>query len=410
MIIRKSESQGRHVWLTLLVVNVIGGGAGILTSFLTNRILGPNGRGELAAIQNIPMMISVFAGLGLSESAVYFIAKFPKAAKSITQRAVVLALFGGLFFSVVAFFIIPLLVKNPQTISASRSIIWLIIAVPLFSVAYQPLRALGWYRLWGCLRLYNTGALIVVLLVAYKQGTDSASTIAKYYAVAQYLSAGVAVWVMKFYDGAEKIPEISNKKLLSFGIPSSLSTLPQILNLRLDQVFLMGIVARSDLGFYVAAVSWGAIVSPPYYAIAQWIMPHLSSMKRGSAQIYARRLSLGVIGFSLGLYLLAVPITNFLFEFIMGRDFGAAVQLARIMVWASITSGMIVVFEEMYRGIGKPRVVLAAELAGLLITLPGLVMFVPEYGIQAAAIVSVVSYFVVALGLLSGLWLLKEVK
>ncbi len=410
MILQKIQTKQRRVWATLLAVNFVGGGAGLVTSFLSNRILGPDGRGELAAIQNIPVMITVFAGLGVSESAVYYVAKFPKSARKITQRALIIALMGGLFFSALAYFAIPLAVQNQQTIDASRSIIWLIIAVPLFTTSYQPLRSLGRYQLWSCMRMYNTGALLVILLLAYRYHINSASSIAMYFAATQYVSALGAILLTRFYDDSEPSPEISSRELLSFGLPSSLSMLPQALNLRFDQVLLMGIVTRNELGLYVAAVSWGAIVSPPFYALAQWIMPHLSAKEKLSALIYARQIALGVVFFSFCLTLVVLPVTSNFFVLVMGTEFVKAISIAKIMLGASILSGMIVVFEEMYRGLGKPRLVLLAEVLGLFVTIPGLFLLTPEYGITGAATVSVLSYFVISMGLLGGLWFLEEVN
>lgn len=76
---------------------------GVFTLFITARLLGPEGRGQVAAITTWVSMFSIFAGLSLGEIALHRIAndrqrsRFGKLLGSLLLMAVVLSLGGGVF-------------------------------------------------------------------------------------------------------------------------------------------------------------------------------------------------------------------------------------------------------------------------------------------------------------------------
>src|SRR5215510_15074894 len=73
---RARGSFGANALLTLLA-NFVLAGIGLATGATVARLLGPHGRGELAAIQTWPMFIGYLSLLGTGNALVYYSAQEP---------------------------------------------------------------------------------------------------------------------------------------------------------------------------------------------------------------------------------------------------------------------------------------------------------------------------------------------
>ena len=71
--------------------NLVLASLGLVTGILAARLLGPVGRGELAAIQTWPSVMATIAMLGLPEAVVYFSAKEREQSGRYLGSAMVLA-------------------------------------------------------------------------------------------------------------------------------------------------------------------------------------------------------------------------------------------------------------------------------------------------------------------------------
>lgn len=392
------QPSARNSFVLLLSANLALGVFGFATSTLSARLLGTSGRGELAAIQNVPNLLAILAGLGLGEAALYFTSRQPNAARWFVRRGVRLTLFGALPAMVVGAVVLPFVIDGHRTVVAAELSLPVVLIVPMFMVAHQPLRGIGRIALWTGFRISIAVAWLSILLVATVADVRSAMGVALAYVGAQALIALVALAITKHYPAGEQPhdgPELS-RRMLRYGIPSSLVALPQVLNLRLDQVLLASLVVRSQLGLYVAAVSWSWIAAPPFQALAQLALPRLAA---ATDPTHRRRMTRLVVLIALGGALASVavliPVTQFAFPLVMGSDFRAGTGVARLLVVAGTISGVVVVVEEVIRGLGRPIFVLASEGIGLAITIGLLFAVLPRYGIRGAAVVSIAAYSLV---------------
>ena len=404
MLIEQVPDQRRRNLTILLAANVVLGVVGFATSTISSRMLGTVGRGELAAIQNIPNLLAAFAALGAGEAALYLVARHPRAARPITLRAIRIAAVGGCAGALIGWFVLPLVLDDSGTITSARMILPLVAVVPLYLASYQTLRALGRPGLWSAFRIVSACSWLAILGVSVVADYSSPRGLAIAFAVAQGLLALVAVGLVRWYDDRDTAPAQTTRRLLRYGIPSSLVTLPQTLNLRLDQVLLASAVPRSQLGIYVAGVSWSWVVAPPFQAFAQWLLPRLAGLEPVEAIERARKSAWLGLGMTVVVAVIAVPVTGVLFDLVMGDDFEAGTRTAQILVVAGAVSGLMVVLEEIHRGLGRPTVVLGAEIAGLAITVVLLVLLVPRHGIAGAAWASVSAYSLICAVLALALW------
>ena len=81
-------------------------------------------------------------------------------------------------------------------------------------------------------------------------------------------------------------------------------------------------------------------------------------------------------------------------KFAYGSAFFEAVPVARILVLAAAVAGLSGILGNGAKGIGKPLVLMYAEIGGLIVTAAGLPLLLPKFGIFGAGITSLLAYFV----------------
>src|SRR5262249_1651663 len=139
---------------------------GIMTGMLAARLLGPQGRGELAAIQTWPSCIATLAMLGLHDALVYYSAREPRRAGRYLSTAIVLALLTTLPFMATGYLLMPALLsaQKHEVVTAAQ---WYLLLIPIFALVampYHPLRGLNDFALWNTLRLLPNIVWFVILI------------------------------------------------------------------------------------------------------------------------------------------------------------------------------------------------------------------------------------------------------
>lgn len=378
---------------------------GLVTGTLAARLLGPEGRGELAAIQTWPSFVATVAMLGLPEALVYHCAQKPARAGRYLSSAVVIALSASLPFVVFGYWAMPLLLsaQSAEVIDAAR---WYLLIVPVFAlvgIPYHPLRGLNRFSSWNGLRLMAPVAWVVVLGVAVLTGSASPAGLAfAYLALLALLFIPVALVVVRQVPGPFR-PDVRDwGALLRYGFPAVASTLPQMLNYRLDQFVMMAFLPAQALGLYVAAVAWGGMVQPLLGALGTALFPHVASQADPAhrVRVFAQGSRLALL-LSVGLGGLLLVLTPWGLPLLFGPAFASAVPAALVLVVASAVAAFNGVMEEGLRGLGRPSAVLWAELGGVGITVAALVGLLPPFGIVGAALASLLGYAGVSVVLLA---------
>src|SRR4051794_34904218 len=103
------------------ITNGLLGALGIVTGVIAARWLGPQGRGELAAIQLWPSLFASLAMLGLPDAVIYFSARHPSQSRRFLVTAGLLAFVVAPVFAAVGFVLMPnlLAAQSPRIIHAA---------------------------------------------------------------------------------------------------------------------------------------------------------------------------------------------------------------------------------------------------------------------------------------------------
>ena len=198
------------------------------------------------------------------------------------------------------------------------------------------------------------------------------------------------------------LPELEHfKPMLTYGLPCIASSFPFLMNIRLDQMLMVALLSPGALGLYVAAVAWSGAINPLMSAIGSALFPKVAGYEVQADRVRSFRRGTRLAAL---LALIATPVlaaaTPWGMLLLFGRKFQAAIPAGLILVPAGAVWSLNLVIEEGFRGLGKPVVVLYAELAGMLTTALSLYLLLRPMGIVGASIASLAGYSTVMVALL----------
>jgi len=383
--------------------NLLLAALGMTSGVLAARLLGPHGRGQLAAIQNWPSFIANLAMFGMPEAIVYYSACDRSAAGRYLGSAIVVALASSVPFIAAAYLLMPMLLHAQASpiMCAGR---WYLLLVPIYALVgmlMHPLRGRSDFTPWNLMRLMPNVMWIGVLVLAWICSRPVATFVADANLVALALLIFPFAAIVSrrvpgpFTPDFQRVPS-----MLRYGLPCMMTGAPQMLNLRLDQMLMASLLPARDLGLYVVAVAWSSAAAPLLSAVGAVMAPAVASADPTQG---GRRMAEGIRGTAALALILCLPleiITPFAIVVLFGGRFRESTPAALVLVPAAGVLGLNLALQEGLRGMGRPYAVLQAELGGLIVTLFALVVTLLPMGILGAAIASLLGYTTVCLILL----------
>jgi O-antigen/teichoic acid export membrane protein len=360
----------------------------LITSPLQARALGPEGRGQLAAIM-VPLGLApVVLTLGLS---LYIF----RAAATGQRAGTLLGTFGVVFLALglVGAALGPTI---GTLVGGGHQVVrtWVIVGCALLPLGFINIVitdiASGQNR-WGPVLAYRLTLPVVVLVSIPALYLTGHLTVGS---AALVSIAGGTLPVIFLVPGARSLlPLRFNTKIVREGIPFGLRAwaagLGQVGNVRADQLLMTRMVKPSELGLYVIAVTAsGVLVNPVVSALTTATMPRFATGSTDLVERVLRTTLLGVLLISAGVALIA-PVFVPLF-------FGSAFKGAVPMIWILLAAGVPLtggaVLSSALTSSGRPSYAARAELVALGVTVPGLIVLLPIMGAFGAALVSLVAY------------------
>jgi O-antigen/teichoic acid export membrane protein len=370
------------------------------TGLIVVRILLPEGRGVLAAIQIWPMTFATLALVGLPAALTYYVSKRPGELREFMGSAMAISGVACTVFMVAGLLLIPRLLaaQDPGVRDVAGLYLLVIPLLVLSHAAASVLRGLRSDWAWHVVRLSPSSVWLVVVLVVWAGGQARPDVLALSYLWALAPVVGVQFLFVLARARWRPRPRVRHtQELLRYGAPNALATLPGIMTLRLDQMLMAAFIPAEALGLYVAAVAWGSVVQPVLTAYGMVALPRVASTPPEDQRLAVKRVlrRSALTGIAAGL-VIAVS-TPFAFPVLFGDPYASAVPVAVVMVVGSVIYGLSYVLEECLRGVGRPGAVLTGQLVGLVVIALALAVLLPLWGIMGAAVASVIAYLSVGL-------------
>lgn len=408
MSIPQPQSAGTR---TSAVVTLLTNGASAVGSLVFGiaaaRWFGASARGQIVAVMYWPTLIAVLAMLGVPTATTYYAAHDHDEAGSIIGTGMAMMAVTGAICSVAVAALAPFLIGDaaPEVVAATRLFSISILLTVVVNVSYHPLRVMGHMTAWNVIRLLidltPLGALVALMFV-------SSRALVTYSGLMLGIQAAVMVVALAIVCRSARIRVHRSwtKRLILYGLPTVLATLPALLNFRVDQAFLVRLVSSAQLGNYATAVGWSQAVLVVTNVINYLVLPRVARL-RGAERLaeYDHLLRFSV----LLIVLVVVPLTAVspvVVPVLFGPEFAEAGRLALVLVPSAGLLGLIAVSEEVLRADHKLRGPLISQVTGVAVTLAALFVVVPWAGVWGAALVSLFAYIIVC-GVLG--WFLRDV-
>lgn len=180
--------------------------------------------------------------------------------------------------------------------------------------------------------------------------------------------------------------------LFRYGLKAMPGSAGTLFNNRLDQLIIAPMVSFGDLGLY--AVAAGTSLAPAFLAMsmaANAFATVKEDAHRGRQASAATAIRRGLLVSALAAAGLAL-VTPIAIPLLYGSAFTGAIGPTIILLGGSVAWGGQLVAAQCANALGQPSYSSVAEVIGVLVTVLGLVLFVPQYGIIAAAVVSLAVY------------------
>jgi O-antigen/teichoic acid export membrane protein len=370
-------------------------GLNVATGVLLARSLGPQGRGELAAVMIWPGLLAAVGSVGVVDAITVHTARANTSIGTLLGTGITLCLLQSGVLVAAGMLVVTVALAH----YGSHTLHWayLFLAyIPLYLLAMYLmaiLNGMGRYSRFHALRFLVIGASTagLVTLALVDRLTVGGATVV-------FLLAHVAALVASALGLRTMLPTLRVDKevarnLLWFGVRSHSGNLTSMLNERLDQLLISILLAPTQLGLYVIAVTLTSLTGLVGSSVSLVALPSLAQLPPGPAREQAaQRLVASTLIGSLAVTVPVLLLLPWLIGTFFGSSFQAAAPSARVLLLAAVVFSTNRVLSAILRAVGRPLDAGWAELLALAVTSVGLATLLPALGLLGAAVTSLLAY------------------
>jgi O-antigen/teichoic acid export membrane protein len=376
----------------------------VISGPLVARMLGVDGRGQLAALVLWPAVIAELGSLGLPLAVTYELAHGPSGAARAKRAVLLFAGPQAVILSAVHV-VVLLFVLSGETASIRAAGLATLVAVPA-SLAQQYglaiLQGKQRFAAFNALRLLPVTVYAGGVVALFVIGTDSILSV-----VLLWMGANLAIGVTTLAiglrvawraDAAVQSSDIG--AMLRFGLRGLLGDALPIETLPLDQMVLALFLAKDALGLYVVGLAFtnlprfisGSMGLVAYPAIARQV--DTKAARRSLWAFFWLTMAATVV--------VVVPLwlaAGWLVPFFFGGDFREAAAVTRILLPGALFAAGRRIISDGMRGRGYAAAGTVAEVASWFWLALALAILVPLWGVNGVA-AAVSGSYVVSLAVL----------
>lgn len=187
------------------------------------------------------------------------------------------------------------------------------------------------------------------------------------------------------------------KKMLKDSWPLMISGLVVTFYMRIDQVMIKEMLGDREVGLYSAAVRLSEVSYFIPLLICQSILPGIVNAKKISEELYYSRLQKLfsiMAGSSVAIAILTTFLSGWLVTIIYGDAYSEAVSVLTVHIWASVFVFLGVASNTWFLSENLQRYLFTNTTVGAILNILLNLILIPRYGINGAAIATVISYAV----------------
>lgn len=379
----------RSTVATSLLIQLTLVGTGILLA----RELGPVDRGHFAYVTLIAIIAWQLGGLGLPQALTHYAARQPAAAARLLQ-SVRPAFNLQVAVATVATAVLFLVTVNDRPDHVKVGAIVAVAVVPPMAaqlLALGVLQGLREFRAYNGIRLLRNLSFLILGLILVAVDQASFVVLAVAWGISRTLGT---IFVMRLAgDAAARRGTATptggpdSAELRSFGRRSLLAASSPTESYRIDQAVVAFFLAPQALGFYVVAVAFNNLPRFLGQAIGIVLSPTISAdtdPARARSEVWRFTTKTAVaLAPVIAALVVAMPT---LIRFFFGEAFADATLPAQILAVGSYLYAIRRVLSDAARGAGHPGAGSIAEVVSTVVALGALVIMVPLFDLEGAAV------------------------
>lgn len=386
--------------------NVAAAVAGGLGGIIVARALGPQVRGEYAAVSAWFGVSLVAGSMGQPAALCFYVAHNPAQARGYVATSRTLMLITGSVALAGGMLLAPVLAHGNPGLTDAYRIAFATSIMAFVGASYTFSLQAGNLRWWNTVRVSQPVLSLAFLVVLWRLRLLTL-TIALF--VLAFTMAVQLGWAYYRCRRAGLVPGHAERRLVrplvGYGTAQIAALTPAALNTYLDQLVLSQVVPAATLGRYAIAVSCTMLPIPLVSAIGNVAFPRLAA--RQGVDPLARRMQwLGIGGtacFTICALLPLDVIAPWLIPHVFGPGYAGVVPLLWLLTPAGVFLACNQVTGDILRGRKSPLVVARAEGLAAVFTVILLAALLPVVGVYGAAIASAVAYGVALAMMLASL-------
>lgn len=361
----------------------------LATGVTAARLLGPDGRGELAAIVLWPQLISAI-GVALVTDAIVH----ASAGKSTPNPRIFASATACALLLTVPLVIVGLIVESfvyghyrPEVAVWGRIYLLFIPLTMMATFSAAIFQGSQNFVVWNALTVsVNAGYLAFILLLLAIDGT-SVEAFAAALLLANTATLVLAIYLLakRGWVGLRPDPALM-KSFLIYGAPIAVAHLVLALGDRLDQAVISQFRGERELGLYVVALGTAGPILGLGAMLGALVLPKIASQEspEGRARVLGQylRLSIAIAGAATVALIILAPL---LVRTLFGAAFLPAAPLMQVITLAAIPYVVRRLLGQAFKAHNETRLVARMEMAAVAVGAAALFALVPWLGVIGAA-------------------------
>jgi O-antigen/teichoic acid export membrane protein len=184
------------------------------------------------------------------------------------------------------------------------------------------------------------------------------------------------------------------KSLLSQSWPLVISSFAWVLYTKTDQIMIGQFIGNTEVGFYAAASRLSEIASFLPTIIVFSIVPSIIKLRTINEELYIKRfqqLYYIVTTLMVFLAILVTTLSTPIIRIIYGNLYSSAASVLVIQFWIVVAIGLAIVSGKYLVNSGQQKITMKRHIVGVLFNIPLNYFLIPIYGIDGAAVASLIS-------------------
>jgi O-antigen/teichoic acid export membrane protein len=364
----------------------------LVTGVIVARALGPSGRGELTAVLLVSQIAAWVFSMGNTEAISYYQSRHPELARALQSSWLLVTIPLTIISVIASELLLPALfaAQSDQALTYARIYMAIIPVVLLLGNFSGSILADEDFNYYNLTRFIAPAITATAYAVLWSMGEFSVvrALIANF--VAMSVTVALLAW-RSLRRHPLVMPDIPLlKKTMWYGLRAHAGSVGSIVNARLDLLIIPAFLPAASIGLYSVSTNVSSILPVLTGTVALMLLP-VAARRRGSARTVIRTMQ-ATMGIA---FAIAVPIgilAPFAVKLIYGGGFAGAVEPLRLLLPGAVAQAGVTVLWSGLLAADRPFLASSAIVPAAIITIVSLIIFLPTYGINAAAIITTVVY------------------